>query len=282
MTRNFLLTLAVAAFGSLGFVRASSIETGKLASKILGAEKEYAVYLPDGYEKGDREYPVLYLLHGASDNFRAWQQKGHVQSIADQQIRAGFSLPLIIVMPDARGVEPNNMGKNMGYFDQPDWAYEEHFFGEFVPHIEKAYRIKKEKGSRAVAGLSMGGGGTVVYAMRHPEMFSSACPMSGLVGAFGERGDALGGLWRQAADNAPVEILENAPEERLREIASVRWYIDCGDDDFLLDGNIELFQNMRDKKIPVQFRVRDGGHTWDYWQESLRAILKFISIGFAR
>lgn len=283
MRHKLFLSVAVAVVGCFGYAQASSIKTGKVKSEILGVEKEYTVYLPDGYDNnGDTYYPVLYLLHGASDTHEAWKNKGRVQAIADQEIRAGFALPMIIVMPDARGEGPNNVGKNLGYFNQQDWAYEDHFFKEFIPYIEEAYRIRKDRGSRAVAGLSMGGGGSTVYAMRHPDVFCSACPMSGVVGAFEGLGGSLSELWKQAAANAPVGILDNATEEELKAIKAVRWYIDCGDDDFLFDGNIELVQKMRRKGVPFQFRVRDGGHTWEYWQSGLHEILKFISIGFAK
>lgn len=280
MLRRISLTLMLAFFAGAGLLNASTVKNGEMESRILGVAKPYAVYLPDGYENSGEEYPVLYLLHGASDTFRAWAEKGSVQAIADQEIRAGFALPMIIVMPDARGVEPNNMGKNMGYFNMPDWSYEDFFFQEFIPYIEKTYRIRKDKGARAIAGLSMGGGGSTVYAMRHPEMFSSACPLSGLVGGFGNMPKE--GLWKDAAPHSPILILDNATPEQLAAIRSVRWYVDCGDDDFLLDGNIELFRKMREKKIPLQFRVRDGAHNWLYWQQGLRDVLKFISIGFAK
>lgn len=279
MLRKISFALIVALFAGVGFINASTVKNGEMESRILGVTKPYAVYLPDGYEYSGVEYPVLYLLHGASDTFRAWVDKGSVQAIADQEIRAGFALPMIIVMPDARGLELNNMGKNMGYFNMPDWPYEDFFFQEFIPFIEKTYRISKDKGSRAIAGLSMGGGGTTVYAMRHPEMFSSACPLSGLVGGFENMPQE--GLWKDAAPHSPILILDNATPEQLDAIRSVRWYVDCGDDDFLLDGNIELLQKMREKKIPVQFRIRDGVHNWLYWQQSLHEVLKYISIGFA-
>lgn len=280
MLRRITATLIIAFFATAGYINGSELKTGKVESKILGTSKEYSVYLPDGYGNSDKEYPVLYLLHGASDTHKAWAAKGNVQKIADREIRVGSALPMIIVMPDARGVESNNTGKNMGYFNLPDWSYEDHFFEEFIPYIENTYRVKKEKGSRAIAGLSMGGGGSVVYAMRHPEMFSSASPLSGLVGSFGELPPE--GLWKDAAPHSPVLILDNATPEQLEAIRSVRWYVDCGDDDFLLNGNIELFKKMKEKKIPLQFRIRDGAHNWEYWQEGLHEILKFTSIGFAK
>ncbi|KKL90479.1 hypothetical protein LCGC14_1904260, partial [marine sediment metagenome] len=133
-------------------------QTGKvfdnltLTSEILGGERKYAVYLPPDYESSERSYPVLYLLHGAGDDHTGWVQFGEVLQITDNAIKAGTATPMIIVMPDA------DSGKR-GYFNQGgEWRYEDFFFEELMPTVEKKYRIKSEKRYRAVAGLSMGGG----------------------------------------------------------------------------------------------------------------------------
>src|SRR5271165_172182 len=148
-----------------------------LPSKILKSDRKYAVYLPPGYETSERSYPVLYLLHGGGDDQTGWVQFGEVLNITDKAIADGIATPMIIVMPDA------NTGRR-GYFNdiKGDWNYEDFFFKEFVPYVEKKYRIKGEKRFRAVAGLSMGGGGSFMYALHHPDMFSSACPLSASTG----------------------------------------------------------------------------------------------------
>src|SRR5208283_3449202 len=154
-------------------------QTGKvfdnlsMTSKILKGERKYAVYLPPDYETSQRSYPVLYLLHGGGDDQTGWVQFGEVLHITDKAINDGSATPMIIVMPDA------NTGRR-GYTNdiKGTWQYEDFFFTEFVPYIEKTYRIKGEKRYRAVAGLSMGGYGSFLYALHHPEMFSSACPLS--------------------------------------------------------------------------------------------------------
>jgi len=159
-------------------------QTGKvldnlsMTSKILNMDRKYAIYLPPDYEASQRNYPVLYLLHGAGDDQTGWVQFGEVLLIADKAIKEGKATPMIIVMPDA------NTGQR-GYFNdiKGKWRYEDFFFEEFMPYIEKHYRIKGEKRYRAVSGLSMGGGGTLMYALHHPELFSSACPLSASVGS---------------------------------------------------------------------------------------------------
>jgi enterochelin esterase-like enzyme len=254
----------------------SRIEEGKFMSTLLGVEKSYLVYLPAGYDTDpQKRYPVLYLLHGAGDDHTGWRDKGNMKLITDQQIEAGLALPMIIVMPDASGTGGGSEGgspTNRGYFNRPGWPYEDHFFAEFIPHIEKSYRIVGDRAHRAVSGLSMGGGGSAAYAQRHPEMFSSSCPMSG----------ALGGMSRQVTplDN-PVGFVENATEDQIADLRSVRWWVDCGDDDFLWQANADFFRAMKAKGIPLQYRVRNGGHNWEYWQTALPPVLTFVSIGFA-
>jgi enterochelin esterase-like enzyme len=124
-----------------------------LPSKILKSERKYAVYLPPGYETSDRSYPVLYLLHGSGDDQTGWVQFGEVLNITDKAIADGTATPMVIIMPDA------NTGRK-GYFNdiKGDWNYEDFFFQELVPYVEKKYRIKSAKQFRAIAGLSMGGG----------------------------------------------------------------------------------------------------------------------------
>ncbi|MBP3682650.1 MAG: endo-1,4-beta-xylanase Z, partial [Rikenellaceae bacterium] len=150
----------------------------KMESKLLGKEKEYSIYLPSGYDKSDRSYPVLYLLHGANGTHTSWPTSGNAKRIIDAVMKEGRSLPMVIVMPDASGEGEDHNGLNFGYFDQTNWPYERFFIEEFIPYIERTYRIKADKRTRAIAGLSMGGYGTAFYAMRHPELFSSACPIS--------------------------------------------------------------------------------------------------------
>ncbi|MDR2894498.1 MAG: endo-1,4-beta-xylanase Z [Alistipes sp.] len=239
-------------------------------SELLGREKPYLIFLPAGYDaQPDKKWPVLYLLHGSSDTHTAWRDKGHMKSITDEHIEAGMTLPMIVVMPDARGESENFTGKNLGYFNQPEWPYEDHFFSEFIPYIESTYRIIGDKQHRAIAGLSMGGGGTAAYAQKHPEYFSSACVLSG-------------SLVRPSPVVSPLEFVQNATPEQVESLRSVRWFLDCGDDDSLWLANVEFYRAMKEKRVPVQYRMRNGIHEWSYWQISLPSVLTFVSIGFSQ
>lgn len=252
-------------------------------SKILKMDRKFAIYLPPDYEISQRSYPVLYLLHGAGDDQTGWVQFGEVQWIADKAIREGTATPMIIVMPDA------NTGQR-GYFNdiKGEWRYEDFFFQELMPYVEKNYRIKGEKRYRAVAGLSMGGGGSFMYALHHPELFSSACPLSAYIGPLNldEAKSRLNQMNIKATDEEietyfkkhnALNLINDMPVDQVK---SVRWYIDCGDDDFLFEGNSLVHIAMRKKQIPHEFRIRDGAHNWTYWRESLPEVLRFVSEAF--
>ena len=251
----------------------------EMQSEILGCTKKYCIYLPEGYADEDKRFPVLYLLHGLTDTHTAWRDKGDVFDIATELIKAGKAREMVIVMPDAGTTFD-------GYFNCEGWRYEDFFFQEFIPYIESIYRVVPDKQHRAIAGLSMGGGGTTWYAINHSNMFSSAYAMSALMGLVNgswitQAPDARRRVFMESAvANNNIEAVENASKERRDEIASVRWFIDVGDDDFLFDNNMEFVKAMRSKRIPYQLRVRDGGHVWQYWQEALNMALPFVSESF--
>ena len=252
----------------------------EVQSEILGCTKKYCIYLPKGYTDGEKHFPVLYLLHGLTDTHTAWRDKGNVKDIATELINDGKAQEMIIVMPDAGTTYD-------GYFNCEGWRYEDFFFQEFIPHIESTYRIIPGKQHRAIAGLSMGGGGTTWYAINHCDMFSSAYAMSALMGLVNDSWitrdpDARRRVFMESAvANNNITAVENATQEQCAKIASVRWFIDVGDDDFLFDNNMEFMKAMRQKRIPYQLRVRDGAHAWQYWQQALFIALPFVSQGFS-
>jgi enterochelin esterase-like enzyme len=274
-------------------------QTGKVSdnlsmpSKILKMDRKYAIYLPPDYETSSRSYPVLYLLHGSGDDQTGWVQFGEVLNIADKAINEGTATPMIIVMPDG------NTGRR-GYFNSPkgDWLYEDFFFQEFMPFIEKTYRIKPDKHYRAVAGLSMGGYGTFIYALHHPELFAAACPLSAATGPktidelktdrLLNTGEEITAEQKEAyfKSYSVLNLIENIPDDLIKsnkpedQKKKVRWYIDCGDDDFLFEGNALVHIAMRKKGIPHEYRVRDGIHNWVYWRAALPKVMEFVTMDF--
>jgi enterochelin esterase-like enzyme len=274
-------------------------QTGKVSdnlsmpSKILKMDRKYAIYLPPDYETSSRSYPVLYLLHGSGDDQTGWVQFGEVLNIADKAINEGTATPMIIVMPDG------NTGRR-GYFNSPkgDWLYEDFFFQEFMPFIERTYRIKPDKHYRAVAGLSMGGYGTFIYALHHPELFAAACPLSAATGPktidelntdrLLNTGEEITAEQKAAyfKNYSVLNLIENIPDDLIKsnkpedQKKKVRWYIDCGDDDFLFEGNALVHIAMRKKGIPHEYRVRDGIHNWVYWRAALPKVMEFVTMDF--
>ncbi len=264
----------------------------KVPSAILGRDVAYAVYLPPGYEASTQRFPVVYLLHGYTDDESGWIQFGEIRLAADRAIAEREIPPLIIVMPDG--------GVTFYINDAAGKVrYEDMFVRELVPFIDKTYRTRADREFRGLAGLSMGGWGTLVYALRHPDLFSAGAAFSAAVwadddiagmkqkswddllgplfGAEGKAGkDRLTAHFRSVS---PLDLARTLPEDELKK---VRYYIDCGDDDFLIKGNCALHLLLTDRKIPHEFRVRDGGHTWTYWRTGIVEGLKFIGRGFHR
>ncbi|MHB8580610.1 MAG: alpha/beta hydrolase [Ignavibacteriaceae bacterium] len=263
----------------------------KIQSKILGKKVRYTIYLPSDYETSSRYYPVVYMLHGYTDNDIAWIQFGEANATADEGIAQRKIPPMILVMPDG-GVSwfINNYNDSV--------KYEDFFFKEFIPYIESHYRILAEKRFRAIAGLSMGGYGALVYALKHPEMFSSCVAFSAAVFTDKEIIDMKDDVWKeglglgfafdpslkgevritkQFKDNDPLYLFKTLD---INKIKSVRYYIDCGDNDFLYRGNSALHLLLRDLDIPHEYRVREGMHSWVYWRSGLLNGLKFIGATF--
>lgn len=282
MYKHFILITFI--FLPLVVFSRSRIVCDTVYSKILDSERHFSVYLPPSYSD-DKKYPVLYLLHGMSQTDADWVYRGHVQEVADRLAYSGEADEMVIVMPDAGG----NIyaGVWNGYYDMPGWSYEKYFFDEFLPYIESKYNVVGDKNHRAVAGLSMGGGGATGYGLWHPDMFSSVYAMSALMdipekGAakFERPDDKLAILTRTVMERSCIRFVKEADESILGKLRTVKWFIDCGDDDFLLDRNIEFFHAMRNSGIGCQFRVRDGGHDWEYWHSALYMCLPFVSRNF--
>lgn len=134
----------------------------------------------------------------------------------------------------------------------------------------------------------MGGGGTFLYALHRPDLFASACPLSAWMGpqtpeemkGFADREEFEfdeSKFDAYLAVNNPLQLVDSMEVETLN---SVRWYIDCGDDDFLFEGNSNMHIKLSKKRVRHEYRVRDGGHTWTYWRTALPTVLEFISQGF--
>lgn len=265
------------------------IEQKTIKSSILGKDVKYTIYLPADYERSERTYPVVYLLHGYTDDNTGWLQFGEINRYADKAIADGTIPPMIIVMPN---------GDSSFYINSYDGKekYEDFFVKEFMPSVEKSFRIKSEKRYRGIAGLSMGGYGSLIYAIKYPELFAASAPLSAAVlsdeeivaipeknydftwGPLFGRGlkgkDRLTQAWYS---NSILKLVETKSADDLKK---VHYWIDCGDDDFLTVGNSLLHIALTQKRVPHEFRMRDGSHSWTYWRTGIIDALQFIGQSF--
>lgn len=291
MIRKIVITVSLPFlmfFVAFGQQQGTITERLIVESNVLQHKVSYSVYLPPDYSTATRWYPVVYLLHGFTGCEIDWIQYGQIDRLANAAIADGTIPPMIIVMPDADSTWYINdvSGKS---------RYEEMMVSEFIPEVERKFRIRGTKEFRGIAGLSMGGYGTLVLAMRHPELFSAAAGLSaaiitdeefagrlkndrwGFNSLFGPmRGDTLPEHWHHHS------VLKMAETSDAAKLSSVRWWLDCGDDDYLFNGNALLSIALHDRKITHQFRVREGAHSWEYWRTGIIPALEFIGRGFTR
>lgn len=292
MTRSLLIIVFVSTLISSAIARQGTVhESLTVKSEILGKPVLYSIYLPPDYDHSQRPYPVVYLLHGYTDDHRAWLQFGEVDRYANAAIKEGTIPPMIIVMPDA------DSSFYVNSFDGK-FRYEDFFFKELIPHIEKNYRVRAEKAFRGIAGLSMGGYGSMLYALKHPDMFVAAAPLSAAffsdssIVQMPEQGwnmplGAAYGLNLKGKDRLTKSWYANSIHELIKtksatELNKVRYWIDCGDDDFLIEGNCDVHIALVKKRVAHEFRVRDGVHNWTYWRTGITDALKFIGESFRR
>ena len=230
-------------------------------SSILGINRRLTVYTPYGYEdkaNARKKYPVLYLLHGAGGDEEAWISMGRTAQILDNLIEQGKATPMIVVMPNGN---PGQQAActvglsttDVNYRDPANAnAYVRSLCEEIVPFIEKNFRVNAKPESRAIAGLSMGGGHTISASILYPEMFDYICPLSAA-------GDATA---------AQIHALK---------MAGVRLYfLACGNEDFLFERSKALDQTLTQQGLVHTFYVSEGGHTWSNWRLYLNTFAPYL------
>lgn len=287
----FLIAVTLAGAPPQAAAQGQVLESLKFPSPILGRDVNFSVYLPPDYATSSRRYPVVYLLHGYSDNETGWVQFGEVHLAADRAIAAREIPPMIIVMPD---------GGVAWYINdyQAKVRWEDMFVQEFIPYIDANYRTRTAREYRGISGLSMGGWGSLTLSMRHRDIFVACAAFSAAVWTekdaatmagpqydrmfgplFGPRPEGKGEASPYFKTVNPISLAGTVADTELRK---VRYYIDCGDDDFLIQGNCALHLALMERKIPHEFRVRDGAHTWTYWRTGILEGLAFIGQSFHR
>jgi enterochelin esterase-like enzyme len=277
ITRFAYAFIAVFAW-QMGFSLASELRSESFASKSLGHDMSFVVYLPEGYAGGHQHYPVLYLLHGAGGDERAWAERGHIKEKADRLIASGAIPPAIIVMPGCPAC---------WWVDGAKEKAETAFWSDLVPIVDLRYRTLETRGGRLVAGLSAGGYGAVRFALRYPDRIAAAAALSPAVYSdsvpqlSAARTQppflAASGQFNQAAWDA-----QNYPSQLDKYFAQsfrVPLYLVSGDNDKLgiAFETALLFKRMFQKQPDqVELRVVDGDHSWKVWETTIDDAMKYI------
>jgi S-formylglutathione hydrolase FrmB len=257
---------------------AQRVETVKFESKLVNAPLPYNVVLPKDYDTARAtRYPVLYLLHGLTGHYSDWAARTNV---------ADYASPyrLIVVMPE---------GNDGWYTDSATVVtdkYESYILKELIPDVQQRYRTIEARYGRSIAGLSMGGYGSIKFGLKSPATFIFAGSMSGAFGVtrFGEK-EIGGSGWETSMKlfgpvgsetrktNDLFEIINNLTAARIGSLPY--FYFDCGteDSDRIFPFNRELAALMVAKKIPHEYRELPGDHSWGYWDQQVKEVLKIAA-----
>ncbi|HKF26055.1 MAG TPA: alpha/beta hydrolase-fold protein, partial [Candidatus Acidoferrum sp.] len=225
-------------------------------SRVVGDRRDYYVYTPPGYDPRDKQsYPVLYLLHGYSDDASGWTAVGRANVILDNLIAAGKAKPMIIVMPLGYG-EPKILEPRSGAFrdraitDRNFQKFREALLTEVLPRVESEYRTAKDRSSRAIAGLSMGGAESLLTGLNTLDQFA-------YIGAF-----SSGGFTPEFDKEFPD--LDAKSNSRIKLL-----WIACGTEDRLIDINRNFRKWLAAKNIAHADIETPGMHTWMVWRRNL-------------
>lgn len=218
------------------------------ASKATGTTRRLHVYTPPGYEKGGK-YPVLYLLHGSGDDDSGWSSYfGRANIILDKLIAQKQAVPMIVVMPFGHIRLP---GKELSRVEQFEF-FEKDLIGDVLPLVEKTYRTQSYRTRRALAGLSMGGGQTVVVGLKHPELFSA-------YGVFSA------GVWEQT----PEPFANAIATFKLSRYPNDLLWIGIGKKDFVYPRSQILLTQLREMNVPFSYHEDESTHSWPTWRDYL-------------
>jgi S-formylglutathione hydrolase FrmB len=262
----FLLLISVSS------VNAAIVDTVDTYSSAMKRNLKAVIVRPDNYDKL-KELPVVYLLHGYSDNYSGWIKKaGGFQKAADQY-------NMIIVCPDG--------GYGSWYWDSPvddKFKFETYVATELVNWVDSKYKTIKDRKGRAITGLSMGGHGALYLALKHQDVFGAAGSMSGGVDIrpFPNNWDMSKRLGSYASEperwekNTVINMLHLLTPNALALI------IDCGTEDFFFEVNENLHQQLQYRNIPHDYMTRPGGHTWPYWDNAVHYQMLFMSNYFSK
>jgi enterochelin esterase family protein len=227
-------------------------------SSTLKKFRRMHVYTPPGYEAGADKYPVFYLLHGAFDSDNSWSTVGRAGFILDNLIAAGKAKPMVVVMPHGH-TGPFSFGRG-----SMSGEFEPEFVTDIMPLVEQRYRVRTDRASRALAGLSMGGAHTL----------NIGIPNLGKFAYLGVYSSGIFGIVQRPGSPAPQgptfeekhkSILDDV---KLRDGLKLFWFA-TGKDDFLVETSRKTVEMFKGHKFEVIYKETDGAHTWDKWRDYL-------------
>jgi enterochelin esterase family protein len=216
-------------------------------SKAFNAQRRYFVYTPPGYETNTDQLPVLYLLHGYTDDDSSWTAVGKANLIVDSLLADGKIKPLIIVMP--YGQLNSDVTPSEAFADDFQQKFEKQLLTEIMPSIEKTYRVVPDARHRAMVGISMGGMQAAFIGLNHPEVFSTI------------------GLWSSAIFSDPTVLLgrlKAAPAKLKNSFAYVQ--VAVGQQDSLLARSAAIDEFLTSQKITHEYTPTPGTHSWLLWR----------------
>ena len=238
-------------------------------SPTLGMKRRMTVYTPAGYDRG-KNYPVLYLLHGAGGDEDAWTTLGRAAQIMDNLIATGKERPMIVVMPNgnvdsqaapgawSRGMYVPSFMRSLNPEGRPKASMEESF-PDIIKYVESHYKVAKGKQNRAICGLSMGGGHSWRTSKLYPKTFDYVGMFSA---AYSIGGDRQASLYDQLNRNDEVK-------RQLADLFGAKprlYWIGIGKDDFLYQQNTDYRRFLDEKGYPYEYVETDGGHIWRNWR----------------
>ena len=252
-------------------VFAANIENFPVYSKSMSKNIPNQIIIPNTYNNSSERFPVLYLLHGAGDNYLGWLQ------IAPELPNYADQYKIIIVCADG--------GETSWYFDSPidrNMWYETYISAELVSAIDNKYRTRTNKNGRAIAGLSMGGHGAFYLAFRHQNIYGAAGSISGAmdIRPFQNQWDLTKRLGNYSTHQSNWDNNTIVNMAALLQGKSLQLIFDCGTSDFFISYNRQLHHELLRRKIPHEYSERPGEHSAAYWHDSIKNQLPFFSAFF--
>jgi len=223
-------------------------------STVLGRDRRMHVYTPPNYGTTTERLPVFYLLHGSGDSDETWSSLGRASAILDNLIAAGRAKPMLVVMPFGHTRPTEQIATSRTEFVQE-------FLTDIVPYIEKNYRVRADRLSRAVAGLSMGGGQTLNIVIPHMDKFAYAGIFSAGLGGGGAGQPSALDTW-ESANRAALD------NEALRKSMKLIWF-STGKEDAAMTGTMNAVNLLKKHSFAPVFQESAGGHTWENWRDYL-------------